>query len=207
MGKLKVIGLLFLGAVLGQLILVGVSVLHFTHKIKDPNFLTQISMRSTDPHAMSNDELEIWNDMRQKIKHGEYAEVNRLIEITNGDLDIQVIPAKSVFTQGENILAEIRFKNTSSHTLHFNEPRVQRLTTEIYNYQESNQLDYDIFISPEESTWMRTLLPGQELSIPTLIAAKNIGPYKINYSVLFFQFNQTGVTPVNKQAICNFVIH
>ena len=209
---IKVVGLLVLGAVLGQVLLVGVSVLHFIHKIKNPNFLMQTTMLGTAPNSMSNDELGIWNDMRDDIRHEKFADVNRLIQITNDELDFEVIPAKPVFARGESILAEIRFKNISGHTLHVNEPREMKLTSETYYYQGLNQLDYDVSSSPLESTWMRTLEPGQQLSLPTLIEVTKTGPYKINYSLSVEEFKEqwdyksTGFAPVIKRSTCSFAV-
>jgi hypothetical protein len=207
---IKIIGLLVLGAVLGQVLLVSVSILHVIHKIKDPGFLMQMTMLGTAPNVMSNEELGIWNKMRDHIRHEEYSDVNRLIQITNGELNFEVIPAKPVFTQGKGILAEIRFKNVSGHTLHVNEPREMRPSLEMYHYEGLNQLDCDISISPLESTWMRTLQPGEQISLPTLIVLTNTGPYKINYSLSIFEFNQqrhdelTGSARVINRATCNF---
>jgi len=140
---IKIVLLLVLGAVLGQVLLVGVGVLHFIHKIKGPNFFLQTTMLGTAPDAMSNDELGFWNNMRDNITHGEFADVNRLIQIRGDELDFEVIPAKPVFALGESVLAEIRIKNISNHTLHVNEPREMKLTLETYFYLGLNQLDYD----------------------------------------------------------------
>jgi hypothetical protein len=209
---IKIIGLLILGAVLGQVLFLGLSFCHVMKEIKDPYFLTVSTMLSTAPNVMSNKELGIWNEMRDDMKNRKLADVNRLIHISKDELDFKVIPAKALFTQGEGVLAEIRFKNVSGHTLHINEPQVMKLTQEIYHYQGLNQLDYNVSISPLQSSWMRTLLPGEQLSIPILIPVDNTGSYKINYALTIMEFNEeptgewTEFGPTIKQTACTFVI-
>lgn len=205
---LKVVGLLVLGAVLGQLLLVGAKILQLTQKVKSPHFLMTMTLRSTAPHAMSNEELALWNDMREKIRHEQLGDVNAFIQITKDDVDFDVVPAKQVFAQGESILAEIRLKNVSNRELHVNEPLERRLTPEAYYYQDKNQFDHDISIDPLESTWMRTLHPGERLSIPTLILTTNLGPHKINYSLSVFQFDEQGRghSPAIKRVSCSFIV-
>jgi len=72
--------------------------------------------------------------------------------------------------------------------------------------------EVEVSISPLESTWMRTISPGQQLSIPTLIQVKNPGTYQINYSLSIFTFDEN---PKNgiweggsmvKHTTCNFTI-
>jgi hypothetical protein len=209
---LKTVGLLVLGAVLGQVALTGLAILGLVQKLKNPGFLASTTMLGAAPRVMSNEELSIWNDMRDKIRRQQYAEVKELIRITERDVDFDVVPAKPVFAPGDCILAEIRIRNISGRTLHLNEPREMKLTPESYYYQGRNQFDYDLKIDPFESTWMRTLQPGEKLSLPTLILTTNAGPHKINYSLSVFELDQKpegnsiGNAPVVKRASCNFTV-
>jgi len=202
----RVIALLVLGAILGQVLLFGISILFLIHRVHNPSFLVRATLPSTAPDEMSNDELALWNKMRDEIERGHFAEVNRLITITNSDVGLKVLPAKPVFATGENVLAVIILKNISDHTLHVNEPKVRSLTLDVYDYQGLNQLDYMISISPMESSWIRILYPGQDISIPMIITARKKGPYKINYSLAVAQFNAQSEedAPVIERATCSF---
>lgn len=53
---LKVVGLLVLGAVLGYGLLIGTALLRITRSVRNPGFLASISMASTHPQMMSNEE-------------------------------------------------------------------------------------------------------------------------------------------------------
>jgi hypothetical protein len=204
----KVVGLLVLGAVLGQAFLFGLGLLLLNHKIRDPHFLMLASLPSNAPDAMSNDELADWNKMRDEIRARRFADVDKLTRITKDDVDFEVLPAKTVFASNETVLAALYLKNVSDHTLHVNEPRVRQLTFDKLYYQGSNQLDYEVSISCLESSWMRTLYPGQDLSIPLIIPVRNKGPYMVNYSLDAGGFNgQSGedITTID-QTNCNFTV-
>jgi hypothetical protein len=158
---------------------------------------------------MSNEELGIWNAMRDKIRHQKYTEVNALIRFVEQDVAFEVVPAKSVFSPGESILAEMRIKNLSNRPLHVNEPQEQKLTPDSYFYKGMNQFDYDVSINPTRSTWMRTLQTGEVLRLPTLILTTNVGPHKINYSLSVSEFqpgSSDQYAPTIKRASCEFTV-
>lgn len=207
---LKILGLLVLGALLGYALLIGGSLLTFLHRAKSPGFLAASTLQSTAPSVMSNPELQIWNDMRDKIRKQRYAEVNDLIGLGETDIEFAVTPAKETFRSGEAVLAEIRIRNVSAKALHVNEPRSTRLTLGFYDYQGYHQDDYSLELSPYESTWMKTLKPGEKLSLPTLIETTNTGPHKISYALAAFTFtdqgdqHSVGRSPVIKRAACFF---
>ena len=210
---LKILGLLILGAVLGYALLIGVSIFQITRKIKmDPNILAAATMRDTDPQAMSNPELGVWNNMRDKIRHRDYKAVNELIALTGTDIEFSVIPAKEIFSSDESVLAEIRIKNVSDRTLHVNEPISQCLTLVPYFSNGNTKIDYSIILSPMESTWMKTLLPGSKISQPTMIQTTNTGPHKIRYYLGAFKFadksakGSIGGTPTMKECSCVFTV-
>jgi hypothetical protein len=208
---IKVVGLLVLGAVLGQVFVIELSVLLVAHKVHSSSFLRQAAMSSTAPDEMSNEELAVWNNMRDDIRNGRFKEVNQLTWITKNDSDFKVLPAKPVFGPGDSILAEIRLKNVSDHVLHVNEPKQKKMTLEAYYYQGVNQMDYLVSISPLESTWMRTLEPGEQISIPIIISVTKKGQYQINYSLAVSELNEENSqleedAPVSEQAACHFTI-
>ncbi len=205
---IKVAGLLFLGAVFGQAVLIGTGILDFWHKAHDPNFLMKISLLGSRPEKMSDEELVAWNQMGEDIRREKLSDANFFLKIAKDDVGFEVVPARPVFSSGEDVLAEIRIRNISrDHLLHINEPCVQRLTPEIYLYQGLNQLDYAVSLSPLDSTWMRSLQRGEELSVPVLIVATNKGPYKINFSLADFQFDKRAgeaTEDVIRWATCQF---
>lgn len=136
---LKILGLLILGALLGYAFLIGGSILTLLHRVKSPGFLAASTLQSTAPSVMSNPELQIWNDMREKIRQQRYAEVNALIGLGESDIEFSVTPAKETFRSGEPVLAEIRIRNVSAKTLHVNEPRSTRLTLGFHDYRPRRQ--------------------------------------------------------------------
>lgn len=209
---LKVTGLLVLGAILGQALLFGVDCLLIIYKVHNPNFLMFQALPSTAVDEMSPDELAAWDKMRAALQQGNYFAVNRLTGMTTNDLNVEVLPTKTLFTSGEPVVAVVRLTNVSNRALHVNEPKVKDLSPGEYNDHGVNELDYSVSISPLESSWMRTLLPGQDISVPVIIPAREKGPYKINYSLLIYKFGasagggKSGDVPVMKPVCGTFTI-
>ena len=192
---LKIVGLLILGAILGQVFLWAgaFALMWYMGSSMDKSLLTSITFlnkRHTDPSMMSDEEFLHWNRMCENIYEGKYLKVNEIIKINNGDVEFSVIPAKSKFEKGESSLAEMRITNISPRVLHINEPQLMRMTkTCEHNGYQKNQ--FIVSLSPLESNWMKTLKPGDKISLPIIIPTDTFGKQRAMYWLNTLRFNDS----------------
>ena len=185
--KSQLIAIVMLGIMIGYTFLYGG---HFSQTQDEPNLLTTDNRLG----VMSGAEHEVWNTMRENIRAKAYPEVNALIGFSKSDIDFSVIPAKETFLTDEAVLAELRIRNVSDKTLHVNEPRPMRMSTDSAPYKGYYQDIYLVTVDPLESTWMKTLLPGQKVSIPVLLPTTNCGANKAFFSLSVLKFSGKGAS-------------
>lgn len=201
--KSQLIAICMLGIMIGYTFLYGG---RLSQTQDEPNFSTTDNRLG----VMSVAEFEAWNTMRENIRAKAYPEVNALIGFSKSDIDFSVIPAKETFSTDDAVLAELRIRNVSDKTLHVNEPRPMRMSTDSAPYKGYYQDIYLVTVSPLEATWMKTLLPGQKISIPMLLPTTNCGAHKAFFSLSVLKFSGKGAggsdgpVPNLGTAVCAF---
>jgi len=209
---IKAVLLIALGAILCLAVIVGYQVFHIMKTINDPVFLHAPEQKNPDTEFMSNEELQFWIRMRERIFEGEYQAVNDSINITSDDVEFSVITAKETFSKEESALAEIRIKNLSDGTIVINELTPRFSIPDTHNSNGIQIANYVYHSSPTESRWVKFLDPGEALSLPTIIKTSEKGPHEIRYTLMFFQFlekiedDRSIHQSVVKQLSCHFTV-
>ena len=159
----------------------------------------------------SNEEREVFYQIKEYYEHGEADKLNELIKIRKGEVKLQINGSKS-FPRLHTPVAELIINNTSYRDLIMFDPILEKLTKESYNSNGYIQDDYSITCPITVPSKCNIIKTGQKLSVPVLFEVTGTGPHKINLSLgfsIYIEITETHVksnTPVIENAIYVFDI-
>lgn len=144
-------------------------------------------MQPTNATMMSDEDFVWWKKMRKDISEKNFLHVDEIIKINQGEIDFAVLPAKPEFAKGESVLAEMRITNGAQRILHVNEPKLLQMVLP-HEYKGGQKGEFRVTLSPFESTWMKTLKPGEKLALPIIIPVGAPGKQRAVYTLVSSQF-------------------
>jgi len=133
---------------------------------------------------MSEADVQMWNQVKNKIEDRDVKGVNKLLRVDPGEIEL-IVRTCPLYPDGCNPIAEISVSNAANRPLTIFEPRVQRLTGASYQHQNCMQDDYNVECTISTATrWCRVLKPGQTLALPpTTLTVDASGTHQVNFTL------------------------
>lgn len=143
----------------------------------------------------SNEEREVFYQIKEYYEHGEADKLNELIKIQKGEVKLQINGPRS-FPRFHTPVAELIIKNTSNRDLIVFDPILEKLTKESYNYNGYIQDDYSVSCPITVPGKCNIIKTGRKLSVPVLFEVAGAGPHKMNLSLGFSIYTEITETHV-----------
>jgi hypothetical protein len=127
---------------------------------------------------MNTSETSLFERLRELCAKGNVPELNRLLAIEPGALDISCVNNGQEFKEPTKPLLKYLVKNISSRPVPILEPNIERGG---YSTQAKNRewtLDYSIS-DKNQPSWVRILEPGQQLEIENTLEPEGYGGQKV----------------------------
>ncbi|MBU1693696.1 MAG: hypothetical protein KKC51_07000 [Verrucomicrobia bacterium] len=146
-----------------------------------------------DFYYMNADDRQAWGEIEKALfKSSDIDLLNKIFAITEGDVDLQVIPLTSI-EPIEGVVVLISLRNNSDRKITILEPKLTMLSAPY-----STTLRYAISCNLDGATWCRILAPGAAYYHPVWLSLEKNRHYKAVFSLAIPHF--LCITPLDYDA-------